>query len=124
MITCPLCHKLVYMSHNGATNYNLLLHLEDDQTDDFYCPTHVDVHPGYRWCHYARTTQQGVPPRYEAIIPPFDISWWDGPNHLLVRQFGIEPIDFRLHRFLYEGVTDWKGFLQACQRFQNLKAFS
>jgi hypothetical protein len=129
MITCPLCHELVYLSSGHGVSSNPRIPLEDDQVDDFYCPTNVDVHPGYRWCHYYRTTSQGSHalssyPLYEVIIPPFSVMWYDGPNRIVVRQFGIEPIDFRLHRFLYEGTADWHGFLQTIQRFQKLKVFS
>lgn len=127
MIICPLCQQLVHLS--SVISLPSERYLEDGDLSNFFCPTYVDVHPGYRWCHYSRATSQGSHllsgyPLYEAIIPPFSIMWYDGPNRIVVRQFNIEPVDFRLHRFLHEGTTDWNGFLHTCQRFQKLKAFS
>jgi hypothetical protein len=125
MITCPFCNKLVNLDNTVHRANAPIINLEDNATDDFWCPTNVETYNDFWWCHYSRVTTQGGYPMYEAIVPPFDIRWWDGENRILVRQFGIDPTDFRIHRLIYEAYyTDYNGFLTMCERFQNLRVFS
>lgn len=122
MITCPLCQHLVHWDNNGDTN----IHLVTGDTSDFYCPTYVDVHHGVRWAHYSRrhiTNSNEL--KYIAIIPPFEIWWTDQEHYLLVKQFGIDPTNYRINKVIYEETNvSPEELTKIYQRFTNLRAFS
>ena len=122
MITCPFCDKPVHLSKDERDSNTLM---SESDTDDFYCPTYVDVHEGTRWCHYARRTKQGSHTIYEVIVPPFSIWFIDGRNHILVRQFDVGYEDWRMHNIIYrKDNATFEEFVQTYHRFKILRAFT
>lgn len=122
MISCPFCNKLVLDDHSADGEEETV---PDNETWDFNCPTYVNVHPGVRWSHYTRRTFQGSWPEYEAIMPPFQIRWWDGLNTLEVRQFNVIPENWRtpvrIHIAHDQSIED---FIKHANRMAKLKAFT
>lgn len=122
MIQCPLCHRPVQPDHNDG------FLSPDDLTSTFYCPTYVDVHDGFRWAHYCR--RPVMPPstngmKYIAIIPPFEIWWTSHEQYLLVRQFNIDPQNFRINKIIHEEENvPFEKLASIYKRFTNLRAFS
>jgi len=87
MITCPLCQKEVlynpgYVQAQGLTVNLEHETLEDDRTDDFYCPTFVPLFRGHSVSHYTRRTLHGCWPEYQLVAPPFQLIWHEGKNDL------------------------------------------
>ena len=118
IIVCPFCQQPVL---DTANKY----HIATDRSDDFYCSTYVDVRPGVRWCHYSRVSTQTFGPKYEAILPPFSLIWHSKPKCLHVRQFGVSPVEWRMHQsVLQKEDATFEDFVQAYYRFQKLRVFS
>lgn len=125
MITCPLCQSLVNKEAPYISTNSIILHLEDNAEDNFYCPTYVKVSPGVRWCHYDRNTAHGCFPIYRAIIPPFHIEWHDGLNSVTVKIMGDNINDYRKYKEIYFGTNiDKVEILNLYKRFSNLKVFT
>lgn len=122
MIQCPLCQRPVRPDHtDGFISPN-------DTTSTFYCPTYVDVHDGIRWAHYCRRPVLPASTnemKYIAIIPPFEIWWTSQEQYLLVRQFNIDPNDFRFNKIIHEEENvPFERLSDIYKRFTNLRAFS
>lgn len=123
MITCPFCHKHVHLSRDERDTNSLL---SDNDTDDFYCPTYVDVTTGRRWCHYSRCTRQGWWPEYTAIIPPFRVDYTETKGVSVVKINLHEGSDLATFTPIYEDTINpsFDKFVQLYHRFKILRAFS
>lgn len=122
MITCPLCQKLVFLSH---ANENYPGFVEDnDLTSDFHCPTYTEVTPGKRWCHYERKVIPTGYVRYEAVIPPFVVQYWPALQHSKVEQFQFQAEDCNVKQVYHLPTESLEDFFKLCNRFTNLRAFS
>lgn len=128
MITCPLCNKLVVqkegtsIAKGEAILYNPL---QDDDPDDFKCPTTEDLTriSGYLedWgnaSHFQRTFSLGFH-RYYFIIPPFKLYYH--ADRLRTDKFNEqgEPVWFATH-----DVISWEEVIQWCRRLRLLKVFT
>ena len=122
MITCPFCHKPVHLSNDGRDTTTLMT---EGQTDDFYCPTYVDITDGRRWCHYSRQTRQGWYPEYTAIIPPFRIDYTETKGVSVVLIKTHEGTDLATFSPVYEDTINptFDKFIQLYSRFKILRAF-
>jgi hypothetical protein len=100
--------------------------LTEDATDDFYCPTFVDVAKGSRWCHYYRNKRQGWHTIYVAIIPPFRISYTEN-RELTVSIINFQNVITGLAIFdkIYEHPDEptFDNFIKLYYRFKDLRVF-
>ena len=120
MITCPFCGKPVFRANDERDTNSML---ENNSTDNFYCPTYVDMTVGIRWCHYQRTSNANA--HYSAVMPPFLIIWQlDG-------QLSVDQILHYTSEYItdskrvYEAKTDdFNEFVRICNRFKKLVIFS
>lgn len=118
MITCPICQSIV-LNETGEIG------LDDNDSQDFYCPVFVDIGPGTRWCHYSRVTSQGCYPEYIAVVPPFRIYWYEVENRIKVEVLGTSNIDWRLGHDIYEAENvDQARMIQLINKFAKLKVFT
>jgi hypothetical protein len=123
MITCPFCQQPVISLHHEPQQVDSLKYLSDGDHSNFYCSTKVDIIKMTEWPHYQRGGYVGHEIHghwYQALVPPFRITWWDKNNFIKVQQFGGQSFTSTYEKF----DTDWEGFLKICQRFQNLRAFA
>lgn len=125
MITCPLCHQLVHLPIADAVG--LKHHLQDDETDDFDCPTMIDIAEGRRWSHYSRHTAKGSNTKYSIIHPPFDIIWYSF-GQVVVEQFKVvdelSVTTTTRQIIMTDTGKSFEDFLKIAQRFKLLVPFS
>lgn len=118
MILCPLCQRAVRDEEDKHT-------LQDDELNDFFCPTRIIINEKEYWSHYSRQNFYGQFAEYIAVIPPYKICWWDGMCKLKVQVIkGFVPLSIDTNVIYESENIDKQDFHKICERFSKLKVFA